>query len=104
MVTDAFEKIAPKGEFYFWSGNSKPKSAVGNLSNLLNGAVHFPNVNSLSPPANARLLSIKKTKSYEVKMYVGETKHSFLTELDPMYVVFDSHAGARSFAKLPSAS
>lgn len=85
----------------------KPKSIVEtlsaatlmpNLSNLLNGAVHFPNINSLSPPANAQLLSIKRTKSYEVKMHVGETKHSFLTALDPMYVVFDSHARARSFS------
>ena len=83
----------------------KPKSVIEslgtatlpNLTNLL-GRTQFENINLPLPRANAQLLSIKRTKSYEVTMHVGETKHSFLTPLDPMYAVFDSHEHARSFS------
>ena len=85
----------------------KPKSKIENLAmgievampNLKSylGTTQFDNI-SFPTPRNAQLLSIKKTKSYEVKMHVRETKHGFLTTLDPMYVVFDSHAHARSFS------
>lgn len=87
----------------------KPKSRNESLSagvltnlvsnvNLLKGDEYPGNLNFPSPAANVRLLSIKRTKSYEVKMHVGETKHNFLTPLDPVYVVFDSHEHARSFS------
>jgi integrase/recombinase XerD len=35
MVTDALEKVGAKGEYYFWSGTSKAKSAVGNYQRAL---------------------------------------------------------------------
>jgi hypothetical protein len=51
-------------------------------------AFQAPNV---SPP------TIRRTSSYEVEVHVDKVKHGLRESFDPLYVVFESYEGARSF-------
>jgi integrase/recombinase XerD len=60
LVIEALEKINAKGEYFFWSGQSKPKSAVGDYQRALK-----------------RLFKLAETP----RVYAHLFRHTFATQL-----------------------
>jgi hypothetical protein len=85
----------------------KPKSVVEtltagtvlpNVADLLATGTSLHNISLPQLSANVRLLSIRRTTSYEVELHIGEVKHNFMVPLDPIYIGFDPSLQARSFS------
>jgi hypothetical protein len=65
--------------------------------NLLSRAPYVNLPSSIPAPRNVSRPSIRRTKSYDVKVSITLLKHGFVEPLEPLYLMFESRESFRSF-------